>query len=64
MEQLYQPYLRLTAGQRKLLCFLAYTDKRTERRILSVYAKVEDLTAEQTRKIIKSVANGLSLIHI
>lgn len=58
MEQLYQPYLRLTAGQRKLLCFLAYTDRRTERRILSVYTKVEDLTAEQTRKIIKSVANG------
>lgn len=55
MEQLYQPYLALTAGQRKLLCFLAYTGKKTEEQIISLYRHGEDLKADQMKKLINSL---------
>ena len=63
MEELYKPYLQLTAGQRKLLCFMAYTDGETDKRLMSVYAKVEDLTSSQISKTLKSLAYYLRLHH-
>ena len=51
MEPLYQPYLRLTAAQRKLLCFLAYIGKTTDEKLLSIYQQVEDLKADQLKKL-------------
>lgn len=47
MESLYQPYSNLTEEQRKLLCFLAYTGKKTDEKLLSVYRQGEDLNADQ-----------------
>lgn len=55
MESLYQPYLNLTAGQRKLLCFLAYTGKKTDEKMLSVYRHGEDLKADQLKKLVNSL---------
>ena len=55
MDILYQPYLVLTAGQRKLLCFLAYTGKKTDEQMQALYRHGEDLKADQMKKLI----NGL-----
>ena len=55
MDFLYQPYLVLTAGQRKLLCFLAYTGKKTDEQMQALYRHGEDLKADQMKKQI----NGL-----
>lgn len=55
MEQIYQSYLALTAGQLKLLCFLAYTGKKTDEQMLSAYRHGEDLKADQLKKLV----NGL-----
>ena len=55
MEPLYQPYLALTAGQRKLLCFLVYTGKKTEEQILSLYRHGEDLKTDQMKKLVNSL---------
>ena len=55
MESLYQPYLNLTAAQRKFLCFLAYTGKKTDEQLLSLYRHGEDLKADQLKKLV----NGL-----
>ena len=55
MESIYQPYLALTAGQRKLLCFLAYTGKKTEEHVLSLYRHGEDLKADLMKKLVNSL---------
>ena len=55
MEQIYQPYLALTAGQRKLLCFLAYTGKKTDEQMISLYRHGEDLKADQMKKLVNSL---------
>ena len=47
MDALYQPYQDLTAGQRKLLCFLAYTGKKTDEQMQALYRHGEDLKADQ-----------------
>lgn len=52
---LYQPYLHLTAGQRKLLCFLAYTGRKSDRQLLSAYRHGEDFTADHVRKVLSSL---------
>ena len=52
---LYQPYQSLTAGQRKLLCFLAYTGKKTDEQIQALYRHGEDIKVEQMKKLV----NGL-----
>lgn len=52
---LYQPYQALTAGQRKLLCFLAYTGKKTDEQIRALYRHGEDLKVDQMKKLV----NGL-----
>ena len=52
---LYQPYLALTAGQRKLLCFLAYTGKKTDEQMQALYRHGEDLKVDQMKKLV----NGL-----
>ena len=54
-ELLYQPYLSLKPGQRKLLCFLAYTGKKTDEQMLALYRHGEDLTVDQVKKLV----NGL-----
>ena len=56
---LYQPYLQLTAGQRKLLCFLAYTGRTTDEQTQALYRHGEDLTADQLKKLI----SGLRLFY-
>ena len=55
MEQIYQPYLALTAGQRKLLCFLAYTGKKTDEQMISLYRHGEDLKADEMKKLVNSL---------
>ena len=55
MESLYEPYLHLTAGQRKLLCFLAYTGNKTDEKVLALYRHGEDLKVEQTKKLVNSL---------
>ena len=55
MELSYQSYQKLTAGQRKLLCFLAYTGKKTDEKLLSVYRHVEDMKADQLKKLVNSL---------
>ena len=55
MKQIYQPYLALTAGQRKLLCFLAYTGKKTEEQMISNYRHGEELKADQVQKLVNSL---------
>ena len=57
MKALYQPYLPLTAGQRKLLCFMATITQRIDTRILGLYAKAEDLTQEQVKKTLHSLTS-------
>ena len=55
MNPIYQPYSSLSAGQRKLLCFLAYTGRKTDEQILSLYRHVEELNAAQLNKLVKSL---------
>ena len=55
MESIYQSYLGLTAGHRKLLCFLAYTGKRTDEKMLALYRHGEGLKVEQLRKLVNSL---------
>ena len=54
-KQYSQPYLKLTVMQRKFLCFLAYTGKKTDEMLLSVYRHGEDMKADQLKKLV----NGL-----
>ena len=56
METLYQQYLHLTAGQRKLLCLLAYTGQKTEKSMMSVYRKLEDMDSNKITKLLKSLS--------
>ena len=55
MNPIYQPYSSLSAGQRKLLCFLAYTGRKTDGQILSLYRHAEELNAAQLDKLIRSL---------
>ena len=55
MDALYQPYQDLTAGQRKLLCFLAYTGKKTDEQMQALYRHGEDLKADQMKKLVNSL---------
>mgnify|MGYP002855959465 CR=1 FL=1 len=52
---LFQPYKKLTAGQRKLLCFLAYTGRKTDEHTRALYQQGEDLTAQQLKKLVNSL---------
>lgn len=56
MEYLYKPYLSLTAGQRKLLCFLAYIGQTADKRIIALYGKAEDIPREQVKKTVTSLS--------
>ena len=54
MEEIYQQYLKLSAGQRKLLCLLAYTGRPITDTLLSLYAKGESLDRNMVRaKLLK-----------
>ena len=55
MEEIYSQYLSLTAGQRKLLCFLAYLGHEGDTRSISLFRKVEKLTSTQVEKLQKSL---------
>ncbi len=55
MDALYQPYKDLTAGQLKLLCFLAYTGQKTDEQIQALYQHGEDLTTNQMKKLVSSL---------
>ena len=57
MKALYKPYLRLTGGQRKLLCFMAYSGQRFDSQLISEYAKGEDMKREK----VKNTVNTLTL---
>ena len=52
---LYQPYLTLTAGQRKLLCFLAYTGKKTDEQMQALFRHGEDFKVDQMKKLVNSL---------
>ena len=52
---LYQPYMKLSAGQRKLLCFLTYTGKTTDEHTKAIYRHGEDLTVDQLKKLLNSI---------
>ena len=47
--------MNLTAGQRKLLCFLAYTNKDTQSELMAIYKREEGLTPQQLKSLIRSV---------
>ena len=55
MQALYQQYLGLTAGQRKLLCFLAYTGQKADSRIIALYAKAEDMSRDHVKTVFNSL---------
>ena len=59
MERLYKQYLTLTAGQRKLLCFLAYTGKDLDSDLISLYAKCEDIYREEVKKAANTLTQYL-----
>jgi hypothetical protein len=61
MQAIYQEYLTLTAGQRKLLCFLAYIGHEGDVRSMALYRKVEGLTSIQVEKLQKSLLSYLRL---
>ncbi len=63
MEYIYRSYKKLTAGQRKLLCFLAYTGRTTDNQIKSVYRKGEDIDSNLLERILKSLSEYLRLLH-
>ena len=49
---LYQPYMALKEEQRRLLCFLAYTGKRTDDKTQALYRRSENLTADEMKKLV------------
>ena len=49
---LYQPYMILKEEQRRLLCFLAYTGKRTDDKTQALYRRSENLTADEMKKLV------------
>ena len=53
--ELYKPYLALTAGQRKLLCFLAYTGKKTDEQMQALFRHGEDFKVDQMKKLVNSL---------
>lgn len=53
--KIYQSYLTLTAGQRKLLCFLAYTGKKTNEQTQALYRHGEDLKVAEMKELIDSL---------
>lgn len=53
--ELYKPYLALTAGQRKLLCFLAYTGKKTDEQMKALFRHGEDFKVDQMKKLVNSL---------
>ena len=53
--ELYKPYLALTAGQRKLLCFLAYTGKKTDEQMQTLFRHGEDFKVDQMKKLVNSL---------
>ena len=55
MKQLFKEYESLTAGQRKLLCFLAFTGLSTSKSVLSVYAKKEDVSYKSVRTTVSTL---------
>jgi len=55
MSSLYQPYQHLTAEQRKLLCFLAYTGQKSDSHLLSVWRKGEDIPSDKVKKTLNSL---------
>jgi len=55
MERYYERYQNLTAGQRKLLCFLAYTGKKTDDKTLVVYETGEDVRMRDMKKLLNSL---------
>lgn len=57
MEKLYQHYLPLSAGQRKLLCFMAYTGKKTDQQLMAIWRKGEDLTSADVKKTLNTLRN-------
>ena len=67
MNPIYQPYSSLSAGQRELLCFLAYTGRKTDEQILSLYRHAEELNAAQLDKLIKvcvfsTIRNSIAIV--
>ena len=55
MESLYEPYLNLTAEQRKMLCFLAYTGQKTDQHYTALYRRSEDLSANKMKELVNSL---------
>ena len=55
MQEIYQPYMNLTAGQLRLLCFLAYTDHSSDEMACNLYAKGEDKTRSDVQKVLRSL---------
>ena len=53
--ELYKPYLALTASQRKLLCFLAYTGKKTDEQMQALYRHGEEIKVDQMKKLFNSL---------
>ncbi|MBQ9656476.1 MAG: DEAD/DEAH box helicase [Prevotella sp.] len=55
MEELYQQYQGLSAGQLKLLCFLAYVGQPTDRIIQNLWTRGEDVNAADMKKTLNSL---------
>ena len=55
MTSITLPYQELTAGQQRLLCFLAYTGKRTNEATRTLYSGLEGLTADRLKKLVNSL---------
>ena len=55
MESLYKSYKHLTTGQQKLLCFLAYTGRKTDERTRAVYRRGENLSADELKILINTL---------
>ena len=53
--QIYHQYEKLTAGQQKLLCFLAFIGKECDRKILNLYAKGEDMKLNDMMLLLRSL---------
>jgi len=59
MDYLFQPYLNLTAGQRRLLCFLAYVGRRIDSSDIYLYAKAENIDKSAVKKTLNSLTSFL-----
>ena len=57
MISIFEPYEKLTAGQQKFLCFLAYTGKKTDEKLQALYRHGEELTVEETKKLVNGLRN-------